>query len=58
MVQISLPENSEIKKAAEIYILENLTFDQEDEYYSLKRSDRKKWLKEKVDEYLKNAKNK
>ena len=51
-------KNSEIKKAAEIYILENLTFDQEDEYYSLKRSDRKKWLKEKVDEYLKNAKNK
>ena len=51
-------KNAEIKKAAEIYILENLTFEEENEYYSLKRSDRKKWLKEKVQEYLNSQKNK
>lgn len=50
--------NTEIRKAAEMYILENLTFDEENEYYSLSKSDRRKWLKEKVQEYLNSQKNK
>jgi hypothetical protein len=51
-------KNNEIRKAAEIFILENMTFDEENEYYSLSKRDRRAWMKNKVAEYLEKQKNK
>ena len=50
--------NKKIKEAAEAFILDNMTYDDQNIYYSLTKSDARKWLKEKVDEYLNNQENK
>ena len=56
--KITRAKNKEIRDAAEAFILDNMTYNDQNIYYALSKSERRKWLKEKVDEYLKNAKNK
>ena len=50
--------NKKIKDAAEAFILDNMSWAEEDEYYDLSGKERRAWMKKKVDEYLNNQENK